>query len=62
MTLDFGTELRAELGERLTRIDRQPLDGEGWKRAAAVATAVPHDAGAAARRTRRPTKLNAHGG
>lgn len=62
MTLDFGTELRAAIGERLTRFDRQPLDGEGLKRAAVAVTVVPHDAGAAFLLTRRAPKLNAHGG
>ena len=53
MTLDFGAELRAALGERLTRFDRQPLDGEGLKRAAVAVTVVPHDAGARAISSRR---------
>ncbi|MBO6636309.1 CoA pyrophosphatase [Parvibaculum sp.] len=62
MTLDFGTDLRAALGERLKRFERQSLDGDGLKRAAVAVTVVPHDAGAAFLLTRRAPKLNAHGG
>jgi 8-oxo-dGTP pyrophosphatase MutT (NUDIX family) len=62
MTLDFGTDLRAALGERLKRFERQSLDGDGLKRAAVAVTVVPHDTGAAFLLTRRAPKLNAHGG
>ncbi len=62
MTLDFGTDLRMALGERLARFERQPLDGEGLKRAAVAVTVVPNERGAAFLLTRRAPRMNAHAG